>query len=238
MEAGTATIAFRGGPAGFVGRLRDTPGAPILLALALALASTPIAAIGIAFPTPGQDFERVPPVDVDLVLPMALLAVLVGGLAGGALGGALVRRHPVGGLVVAGMVAWPAALATLPLVPGFVGRPFGDVALCIGSCSVSISGTGPASAVIAYLASFIPGTSGPIELSVVLALIAWVAVDRGRRRLAAALGLGAMVSFNFVSMASAVPAAVALVGGLVLWTAAFWPRSATHLTPGSVAPPG
>ena len=215
-------------PAGGIRRLLDARFGPLALALVLALASTPIAAIGIIVSTMSPDIQYypLPPLDVDLALAMALLAVVTGGLAGGAIAGARVRRHPVGGLFLAGLIAWPAAVATLPLVSGLLGRPFAAVLICVDSCSPLIKGSALESGLTSYLGSLFLGVFGPLEVGVVLALAAWVAVDRGHRRSAAVLGLGAVVSFNLVSMAAAVPAAVALVGGTILWTAAFWPRSA------------
>lgn len=228
------------GPTRTIRRFLDSFVGPLALALVLAVASTPIVAMGILGSTEddsGSYYVGHPLTD-GLILSMALLAVIVGALAGGILGGVVVRRHPVAGLFAAGIVAWPAAVATLPLVAGLTYQRFGAIFMCIDSCSPLLSGASLDSGLTTYGGSVLFGSilfetrlyglGSPLNgfaligLSIVLTVAAAILGHRRHRLIATLLALGAIVSFNFLSMTAAPPAALALCVGLLLWSAAFW----------------
>jgi hypothetical protein len=211
-------------------RVMWRPG-PIAVALFLALVSTPLAALSIWAVSTGTVNSPRQPVDyLDAVL-MALVAVLVAGLVAGALGGAIARHWPVAGLVVAVFVAWPVAIALLPLTAAVLGFEYGGVWICIDGCFPWIRDDTLTSGIGAYLSSFFLEAFGPLEVGVLLLGIGFVFSLRGHRVVAAGLGLAGFVAVNWWTIAPAgfgswpygVAAAAALVSGAAVWILPMWP---------------
>lgn len=64
-------------------------------------------------------------------MPIALVAVVTAGYIGGAIGGRFVRRAPLLGLLLAVAIAWPVAIATLPILPTLAGEAYATGYVCI-----------------------------------------------------------------------------------------------------------
>lgn len=220
--------------------LAQGPAGPTVLAIGLAVLATPFGAWAItraAVDGSGQPAF----VDPGLAIGMSLLATLVGAVVGGTVGGLVVRRNPTGGMVLALATAWPAALATLPVVPALLGRHYGGVGLCIDSCGPVITSEALGSAISSYLISVMFGATYSVVATVVLLVIAW-RLARRRRAVKAALYLAVVIAINAWSMYSGAFAAVALVVGVVVWVAPYWPWhqpvGADDELRGTPAPPG
>lgn len=195
---------------------------PTLLALGLAILATPFAAIAIMLASVDSSGESAP-VELDLVIEMALVAVLVGALVGRTIGGLAVRRRPILGMALAIATAWPAALATLPIVPGLLGRQYAAVKICIDSCSPVILGDSAGSAIAGYGLSVVVTSVYAVPAAGILLLIAWFLARRRRRWLQAVLVAAAVVALSSWSMWSGPLAAAALVAGALIWIVPYWP---------------
>jgi hypothetical protein len=212
-------------------RVVDRRGGPIIVALGLALVSTPFAAVAIhssSIPLePGYCLQPAcypgrGPISIEMALLMALLAVTAAAVVGGGLGGALGATRPIGGLLVAVFVAWPVAIATLPILPTLTGVPYFGVDFCLPNCEPMIVAGVPLSGVSAYGWSLYLGLTGLVEVGALLALIAFAFARWRHRRIAAVIGLAAFVSLNLWSVIEALPAAAALIVGAVIWVVPFW----------------
>ena len=202
-------------------RLAQARFGPLLLALALALVSTPLAAltiIGVATNAHGNP----QPIGVDLALKMALLAVLAGALAGGSVGGIVVRRRPVQGLALAVAVAWPVAIATLPVVPNLLGTHLYAAKGCVDTCFPLIDSASPASALWGYVLATAGGTVYSLIPALLLVWGGRRAARQGRQQAAAGLWLGAVLAINWGSMFLGAQAGAGLLVGAVLWVVPYW----------------
>ena len=136
---------------------------PLIAAVMLAWVSTPFAALSIlgssvsTVTTPGT----LVPLTFIQALAMAFVAVTAAALAAGTLAGAFVRRRPVLGLSIAVFLAWPIAIATLPVLPALLGWPFRAAMLCISACNPMLSGDAPLSGLIAYGQTLLVDLAGP-----------------------------------------------------------------------------
>jgi hypothetical protein len=220
-------------------RLVRSPIGPTLTALVLALISAPFVAFAIvreSVPPWIGPFDE--PVDPGIAIAIACIAVIAGGLVGGTIGGRLLRRSPVAGLLVAVAVAWPIAIATLPMVPTLLGVEYRTAFGCISSCNPTIRAGDLASGAISYAASVFSGVFliVPPVGALALAIAAWVASRRHRPIVAIVLGLSAVTSYNFWSIVGSSswhslggaegPFAL-LVIGAVMWVALYWPRTSS-----------
>ncbi len=211
-------------------RLTQSPFGPLLLAIALALASTPLAMLAIAM-TATDELGNPQPIDPAVALTMALVAVVAGALAGGSAGGLIVRRRPIAGLLLAVAVSWPVAASTLSVVPNLLGSQFYAVTICIDSCEPFIDAASPSTALWAYIVTVPVGLALSFIPVIGFVSIGWLAAKRGQRRLVAGLGLAAVVGFNAWSMYVGWVAAAALVVGAVLWVAPYWNVRVSAVSP-------
>ena len=203
---------------------------PRFAALCLGLLSTPMAAAAIvsSSTTPsygkpvrgfaGGYYDDVEPVSLGVALMVALVAVIAASIAGGTLGGSVVRKQPVLGLALALFVAWPVAIMTLPLLPALLDWPY-QTFHCAISCSPGITPDVPASGLTTYAGMLSAAMIGPVEVAVVLALIAVALASRGLRFLASTFTIAAFVALNIWSIVAspAVPAMIALIVGSAVW---------------------
>jgi hypothetical protein len=208
----------------------------VLSALALALLSTPLAALAIAHASDISTCEQCvlggvnapPALTFGQALPIAFLAVLAAGLVGGIVGGWMVRRSPAAGLVVAVLVAWPVAIATLPVVPTLTGSAFTYGFECIGSCGpvTSTSAGGLFSGIALYgLALLVGGIAVvPPLVAIVCGYFARRALKgSGDQRVVAVWGLLGVAAINIATFFSL--AFGALVIGALIWVSPYWRRS-------------
>jgi hypothetical protein len=176
-------------------RTLHSPFGPVLSALGLGVLSTPIAAGAIASLRVSTWDHAAALSDRDLAGPMALLAVVAAGLVAGLVAGSFVRQSPIGGLCLAVLIAWPVAVATLPILPALARVGFAGLEVCLDSC-------GGHPAVSADLRSGVALFFGsllldvifivPAVLAVVLAVVGRRVGRHRRRVLGAALGLAAV----------------------------------------------
>jgi hypothetical protein len=223
-----------------------SPIGPTATAVALGFASAPFVALTIvteSSPPFGRAGPFETPVDLPTAIGIACLAVLAGGLIGGTLGGRLIRRSPVAALLVAIAVAWPSAIATLPIVPTLLHVDYHSGFVCFSSCSPSINSGDVASGATSYVGSVISGgllVFPPIG-ALVFAIAAWFASRRHWKRLAVGLGLCAITLFNFFSilggswlnLGGAAGSFALLVFGAVTWVVPHWqsPSDPSRVTP-------
>jgi hypothetical protein len=168
---------------------------------------------------------------------MAVVAVLLAAVVAGTVAGFVVRRRPVGGMVLALFLAWPIAIASLSLLPALFGFRYEGVRICIDSCSSMINSFAWSGAT-AYGAGVWFGIVGPIEVAAILAGLAYWASRRRHRSMSAVFGVAAWVAFNAWILVlptldappGTLPAALALVVGCALWAGAYVPahEAATH----------
>jgi hypothetical protein len=194
---------------------------PRFAALCLGLLSTPfaVAAIVSSSTPPYGNRDGVEPVSFGVALLVALGAVTAGSLAGGILGGSVVRKQPVLGLALALVVAWPVAIATLPLLPALLGWPY-QAYVCTDGCTPWITAEVPLSGLTEYAGMLATALYGPGEVAGVLALIAIVLARSNHRIFASVFTIAAFVALNFWSIAAtpgATTAMIALVAGSVIW---------------------
>jgi len=192
------------------------PGGPTIVALGFAVLSIPFATaaiVSVAVDAAGDPVS----VDLDLALVMAVVAVLAGALVGGAIGGLAVRRRPDLGLALAIGTAWPAAVATLSIVPVLLGRDYRAVRLCIDSCSAVIRGDSALSAIGGYAISVVFTALYAVPAAGILLLVAWELGRRRHRKLRSIFVASAIVAIDGWSMSTGLPAAAALVVGALVW---------------------
>lgn len=202
------------------GWIADRWQSPRFAALCLGLLSTPFAvATIVSSSTPAYgNRDGVEPVSFGVALLVALGAVTAGSLAGGILGGSVVRKQPVLGLALALVVAWPVAIATLPLLPALLGWPY-QAYVCTDGCTPWITAEVPLSGLTEYAGMLATAFYGPAEVAGVLALIAIVSAG-SNRIFASVFTILAFVALNFWSIAAAsgaTPAMLALIVGAVIW---------------------
>lgn len=217
---------------------------PILSSLVLSMMSTPFVAASIststASPWESTRIHFPPPLDPLAAAPIALLAVLSAGLVGGAVAGLIVRRSPVAGLLLALFVAWPVAIAALPIIPTLRGGVFEAGYECLDSCSAIIHAGDLLSGAAAYGEALLIGALFVVPILIVVVLLA-AAVFAGRKRLApvaATFGLGAFLALNFVSVQQGGLALACLLAGAGIWVAPYWADWQRAQPRPAPAPPG
>jgi MFS family permease len=211
---------------------------PLIAAVILGWISAPFAALSIiasSSPVSTAPGSLVPLTFLQ-ALSMAFVAVTAAALVGGLLGGALVRRRPVLGFATALFVAWPVAIATLPLLPSLVGWPYRGAMLCISACNAMLSADAPLSGFTAYAQTLVGDLWGPGEVAGILAVVAIVLARTGHRLFASAFVIATFLGVNFWSafwnISQAAPvAAIALIVGSIVWVAPYWKGRAEEGTP-------
>lgn len=208
----------------------------LILALGLAVLSIPFAAISIRAVsefTTSYPEGYVAPIGWEAAIAMATAAVLLAAVVAGTVAGFVVRRRPVGGLILALFLAWPVAIASLPLLPAVFGIPYQGVWFCFDSCAPLISSS-PLSAATNYVLAVWIGVIGPIEIAAILAGLGYWASRRRHRTASAVLGMAAWVAFNAwiivfptsKTVPGTLPAAIALLVGCAIWASAYMPAAA------------
>ena len=213
-----------------VARIVGRPTGAVVLAVALSVLSTPVAAISIQAVSPAPpwwpDSQRAIPLDE--ALRIAFPVVIVAGVVGGGLGGLIVRRQPVGGLFVAMASAWLAAIVATPVLAWVLGIAYNGAWWCFDGCEPALTTRVVWSGAVSYLESFALAIAGPLELAVAFAAYGRRFSGRGRRRLSAALAIATFLALNFWTFAAFanplgnIPAVAALVIGAVIWVIPYW----------------
>jgi hypothetical protein len=153
---------------------------------------------------------------------IALIAVSAAAIAGGTLGGLLLPRRPLLGLFVALAVAWPVAIASLPLGPWLTHTPYQAGVFCFDYCSANLQGSHPLSGVGVYLVGGVIGVVAVVPV-VVAAIASWLAVRARRRQrttLAAAIVILAYLPLQvwFLLEVDAVVPLACLAIGAYIWS--------------------
>lgn len=212
---------------------------PLKLALVLAFLATPAVFVYIGFPdwrTYYKDAGR-PPLPAEAFL-MAVFAVGAAGVAGGAMGALVVRRRPVIGLAIAMTVAWPVAIASLPIVPTVLRIPWATSDVCLFTCSGEIRAGDLLSGAAAYAESLeglvvMAMFTGIVAVPVILVL-GYLAWQTHIRPFGAAVVVGAYGWANFMSVSAAPLPFIALAVGVLIWAGLL---ASPHATPPSEPPP-
>jgi hypothetical protein len=221
------------------------PWGPLVLAVGLALGSIPFAAVSIHAVSADRHSYPGPPTFVDwgVAVPMAVVAVLLAALVAGTVAGFVVRRRPVGGMVLALFLAWPVAIVSLPIIPALFEVPYSGLWFCIDSCSAMISSS-PLSGATAYLLGVWIGVVGPIEIAAILAGLGYWASRRHHRSISAVFGMAAWLTFNawviafptLDSFPGVLPAALALLVGCAFFSGVYVPAHDVVANPAEPAP--
>lgn len=200
---------------------------PVTLAWLLGLASAVPVAWWLLQP-PRSEWERSTgwqQLGLIEVLILAVASVLAASTLGGGLAGRMLTRHRTTSPLLAIGIAWPTAIAVLPIAASVFRIPLRAGIVCIDSCSASLTSARPFSGLEAYLSATIVGAVTLVTSLPALG-IALVGVWLGRRghRLASAgamvIGYGCLYVWAIL-FGGALPFVLLAVGVLV------WVRFAT-----------
>ena len=195
---------------------------PFALACLLGLASAAPVAWWLLQP-PRSDWERSTgwqQLELLEVLILAVVSVLAASIVGGGLAGRALSRHRTSSPLLAIGLAWPTAIAVLPIAASVFRIPLRAGIVCIDSCSATLTSARPLSGFEAYLSATIVGAVTLITSLPALG-IALVGVWLGQRghRLASAgamvVGYGCLYVWT-IAFGGALPFALLAIG-VVVW---------------------
>lgn len=127
---------------------------PVVLAWLLGLASAGPAGWWLLLPPQGER-ERLAvgwqPLAVEEAMALSLVAVLAASTVGGGLAGRTLARHRTSAPLLAVAVAWPTAIAILPIAASVLGIPLRAGIVCLSGCSATLTDERAVSGIDAYL---------------------------------------------------------------------------------------
>jgi hypothetical protein len=234
---GTAAATSPAGPRS----LLASPYAPVILALGLALVSSPVVAWSLTLPPEDWRIGESGwvPVDGASAMLLALAAVIPAALVGGLLGGLVRSRWLVLGAFVAVWVSWAIGIMMLPVAASTLGVTLRIGVFCLDACTATLRDGGLDASVEAYGTTLLGGAMFvlPAVIGGVLAIVAAVAGRRHAVLAGVVLAVLAQGAVHIWSLAMGGLAAwLCLAAGVVIWSMAL-PRSAIRPPAPRAVPP-
>ena len=219
LAAGTATAA-----PGRLSALLARPYAPVMLALGLALLSSPVVAGSLMLPPEERLIEDVGwvPVDWASAMLLALAAVIPAALVGGSLGGLVRSSRPVLGAFVAVWISWAIGIIVLPAAATLLGVTLRAAVMCLDACHATLRDGDPLSGANAYVSTLQAGMMFfiPVFFGGVLATFAASAGRNNALISGVVLAVLAQGAFHLWSlMLGGWAAWLCLAVGVVIWSA-------------------
>ena len=206
-------------------RLGAGPFGPVKVAIALAIPSSLLVAAAFLLPPVFEVDARFQPPSLAGSVIVALIATLGAAAAGGAIGGLAVRRHPTIGTILALAIAWPVAVALVPVAARLAGVAFETAYSCFDTCGPMVHDRDPMSGVGAYLISAFVSmvTIVPLVIAAVCVFGGYKLNASGSPFVAAIVLAIGYAALHFLTLLAGGPPLVAylcLMFGVALWTAA------------------